>query len=171
MMYLCESSSSSYPHSSCRPHIYNIQVDRCRSKNRGCWHICTDTETQRNCTHPSLHEARNRINTYQKRTSAPTVFSVQAQPSLPQYVWVKSACFARSQSCSLLFLNCVDLACDKLELVSYSRPALCDPAAKANIFILFNSPLSYDFLLLFTKMHLSFWFFTDSIIHTASKID
>lgn len=130
MMYLCESSSSSYPHSSCRPHIYNIQVDRCRSKSRGCWHICTDTETQRNCTHPSLHEARNRINTYQKRTSAPTVFSVQAQPSPPQYVWVKSACFARCQSCSLLFLNCVDLACDKLELVSYSTPALCDPPAK-----------------------------------------
>lgn len=83
----------------------------------------------------------------QKRTSAPTVFSVQAQASPPQYVWVKSACFARSQSCSLLFLNCVDLACDKLEPVSYSTPALCDPAANANIFILFSSSLSYHFFL------------------------
>lgn len=43
-----------YLHNSCRPRIHNIQADRRRRKNRGCSHICADTETQRSCTHPSL---------------------------------------------------------------------------------------------------------------------
>ena len=55
-LYLFRSVTATalYLHNSCRPRIRNIQADRRRRKNRGCSHICADTETQRSCTHPSL---------------------------------------------------------------------------------------------------------------------